>query len=169
MRGTKGLRAAAVAAAMGVLFLVAPAAAEDQPAPAPTSTSAPTGYLSTATWQLLAEVNKHRRAKGLVQLTVDKGLASEARTWGERMARTGVLSHNDALFSTSSRQRLNMRLLGENVGVNTGVAAQHKAFLASSGHRRNIEYAAFRVAGFAVVRDVNGRIWAVEDFGTRRS
>lgn len=168
MRGTKGLRAAAVAAAMGVLFLAAPSTAEDAPAPASEQSAAPTGYLATATWQLLAEVNKHRRSKGLVQLTVDKGLAGEARTWAEQMARTDVLSHNDGLFSTASRQRLGMRLLGENVGVNTGVAAQHKAFMASRGHRVNIEYAAFRVAGFAVVRDANGRIWAVEDFGTRR-
>lgn len=169
MRVTKALRAAAVAAALGVLLMATPSGAEEEPAPAPAPTAAPTGYLSTATWQLLAEVNKHRRAKGLVQLTVDKGLANEARVWAERMARTDVLSHNDGLFSTTSRRRLSMRMLGENVGVNTGVAAQHQAFMASRGHRVNVEYAAFRVAGFAVVRDADGRIWAVEDFGTRTS
>lgn len=169
MRATRALRTAAAAAAIAVLFLAAPSIADEAPAPAPVPTAAPAGYLPTATWQLLAEVNKHRRAKGLVQLTVDRGLANEARLWAERMARSDLLSHNDALFSTTTRSRLSMRLLGENVGVNTGVVAQHKAFLASRGHRVNIEYASFRVAGFAVVRDTDGRIWAVEDFGTRKA
>ena len=134
--------------------------------PSPAPSAAPAGYLPVASWMLLAEVNKHRRARGLVPLRVDAGLASTARAWSEQMAARQVVAHNDAMFSTASRQRLRMRLLGENVGWNTSVLAQHQAFLASPGHRRNVEHAAFRVAGFAVVRDRNGRLWTTQAYGT---
>ena len=137
------------------------------PGPAP-SVAPQTGYLPIASWQLLAEVNTYRRSKGLVALKVDAGLASAARAWSERMVARNVLSHNDALFTTASRDRLGMRALGENVGYNTSVLAQHRAFMASPGHRMNLDYAAFRSAGFAVVRDSRGWLWTTEDFGTPR-
>jgi uncharacterized protein YkwD len=85
------------------------------------------------------------------------------------MVARDVVAHNDALFTRTGRQRVGMRLLGENVGWNYSVLAQHRAFMVSPGHRRNVEYAAFRVAGFAVVRDSRGRLWSTEVFGTPRS
>jgi uncharacterized protein YkwD len=84
------------------------------------------------------------------------------------MAATRRLAHNDSLFSTASRQRLGMAMLGENVGYNFSVMAQHKALLASPGHRRNLEHSGFRSAGFAVVRDARGHLWTTQVFGTRR-
>ena len=160
-------RLAAAAAAALVLVAGAPSLADSAPAPAPAPapTAAPTGYLPVASWQLLAEVNKHRRARGLVALKVDPALAATARKWSESMASRNLLAHNDAMFTTASRQRLRLRILGENVGWNYSVAAQHRAFMISPGHRRNIDYAAFRVAGVAVVRDSRGRLWATEAFG----
>lgn len=167
-------RAAVALGLLAVLATGAPTLAGTTPAPAPVTTApaavgtaAPVGYLPVASWQLLAEVNKHRRARGLVALKVDPGLAATARAWSLRMSERNVLSHNSAMFTTASRQRLGMRMLGENVGWNYSVAAQHKAFMASAGHRRNIEHASFRVAGFAVVRDARGRLWTTEAFGTR--
>ena len=62
-----------------------------------------------------------------------------------------------------------MSRLGENVGFNFSVAAQHKAFMNSRHHRENVVRASYRVAGFAVVRDKNGYLWSTEDFGTPRS
>jgi uncharacterized protein YkwD len=161
----------AVLAALLVVVAGTPTLAQTAvvPAPAPAPSAAPTGYLPVASWQLLAEVNKHRRARGLVALKVDPRLAATARAWSERMAARNVLGHNDALFTTLGRQRIGMRLLGENVGWNRTVLAQHQAFMVSSGHRRNIDYAAFRVAGFAVVRDSRGRLWSTEVFGTPRA
>jgi uncharacterized protein YkwD len=163
------VRIAAAAAAVAVLAVGAPSRADDAPAPAPTPTAAPTGYLPTASWQLLAEVNKYRRAHGLRPLAVDSKLAAAARTWAERMAASGTLAHNDPLFSPASHKRLAMSRLGENVGFNFSVAAQHKAFLNSPHHRANVVLASYRVAGFAVVRDKNGYLWSTEDFGTPRS
>jgi uncharacterized protein YkwD len=133
------------------------------PSPSPV---AAVGYSATGTWQLLALVNKHRRAMGLVALTIDDRLANIARAHTERMAASGNLQHNDALFTAASHQALGMKALGENVGWNYSVTAQDAAFLKSPGHRANIETRGFRVAGFAVVRSVDGRIWSTEDFGT---
>lgn len=163
----RGARCAALVASLLVLLAGAPGTADTAPAPA--TTAAPTGYLPVASWQLLAEVNKHRRARGLVPLKVDTPLAATARTWSERMAARGVVTHNDALFTPAGRQQVGMRLLGENVGWNHTVLAPHGAFVVSPGHRRNIDYPAFRVAGFAVVRDRHGRLWSTEVFGTPRS
>ena len=130
-----------------------------------TSPSPTPGYSATGSWQLLAEVNQHRRAMGLRALAVDSRLAGIARSWADHMVATGTLAHNDAFFSTSSHRALGMRALGENVGWNYSVSAQGDAFLHSPGHRANIENGSFTVAGFAVVRGPDGRIWSVEDFG----
>jgi uncharacterized protein YkwD len=148
-----------VAAAASLLLAGATASsAAAEPAPAP-------GYSATGTWQLLALVNSHRRALHLPPLTVDPRLAGVARQWAEELASSGDLRHDDALFTSSSHRALGMRVLGENVGWNYGVPAQDAAFLASPGHRANIELPAFRAAGFAVVRGGDGRIWSTEDFG----
>jgi uncharacterized protein YkwD len=169
MSRSRIVRAAAAAAVLAVLAVGTPSNAEESPAPAPAPAAAPTGYLPTASWQLLAEVNKYRRAHGLRALTVDSKLAATARSWAERMAASGTLAHNDPLFSPASHKRLAMSRLGENVGFNFSVAAQHKAFLDSPHHRANVVLASYRVAGFAVVRDRNGYLWSTEDFGTPRS
>ena len=169
MSRSRTVRVAAAAAALGVCALGAPAHAESSPSPSPSPSAAPAGYLPTASWQLLAEVNKYRRARGLRALTVDTRLASAARTWAERMAASNTLAHNEPLFSPTSHKRLAMSRLGENVGFNVSVAAQHKAFLDSPHHRANVVLASYRVAGFAVVRDKNGYLWSTEDFGTPSS
>lgn len=159
-----------VGATAGALVLLAgvPSYAESTPTPA-TSPAPAAGYSATGTWQLLALVNQTRRSMGLPALVVDSKLAAVARKHTERMAATGDLRHNDALFTTASRQALGMKALGENVGWNYSVTAQHNAFMKSSGHRANIVTRTFRVAGFAVVRGTDGRIWSTEDFGTPSS
>ena len=173
MNRSRTVRTAAAVAALTVLALGAPSRADGEPAPGPSpsasSSAAPTGYLPNASWQLLAEVNKYRRDRGLRALAVDKKLAAAARSWAERMAAKDTLAHNEPLFSSASHKRLAMSRLGENVGFNFSVAAQHKAFLDSPHHRANVVLASYRVAGFAVVRDKNGYLWSTEDFGTPRS
>jgi uncharacterized protein YkwD len=158
----------AVAVAALVLTTGATSYAEGPPSPAPSSSPAPAvGYSATGTWQLLALVNRTRRSLGLPTLVVDDKLAAVARIHTERMAASGDLRHNDALFTPVSRKALGMKALGENVGWNYSVVAQHDAFLKSTGHRANVVDKGFRLAGFAVVRGADGRIWSTEDFGTR--
>jgi uncharacterized protein YkwD len=161
------------AAAAGIsLALVTGTAsyADDSPSASPAPSAAPApGYSATGTWQLLALVNKHRHAMGMPTLVIDARLARIARTHTEQMAASGVLRHNDALFTSASHKTLGMKAFGENVGWNYSVTAQDTAFLNSPLHRANIETRSFRVAGFAVVRGADGRIWSTEDFGTPNS
>ena len=166
MDAAQKIRIGAAVAALALVTLGAPSHA-DEPAPAPAPASAPKpGYVATGSWQLLAEVNATRKQHGLKPLVVDKRLAATARAWAERMATSGTLSHNDPLFSAASHRRLGIKRLGENVGFDISVPAQHKAFLASPHHRDNVLLASYRVAGFAVVRDKDGHLWSTEDFGT---
>jgi uncharacterized protein YkwD len=158
----------AAAAAVGFALVTGTASYADgttNASPAPSAAPSP-GYSGTGTWQLLALVNKHRRAMGMPALTVDTRLAAIARKHTEQMAASGVLQHNDSLFTASSHKSLGMKAFGENVGWNYSVSAQDDAFLKSPLHRANIETRSFRVAGFAVVRGADGRIWSTEDFGT---
>lgn len=152
------------AAAAAALLLAAGTASYADDAP-PASSAPATTYSSVGTWQLLALVNQRRHALGLPSLTLDPQLAAIARRHAEQMAASGVLEHNDGLFSASSHRQLAMRILGENVGWNYSVSAQHAAYLASPGHRANIQLRGFRVAGFAVVKGADGHVWSTEDFG----
>lgn len=135
----------------------------------PSSAATPVrGYAPVGTAQLLTLVNDHRRSLGLRALTSDPVLAARARDWSGRMAASGRLSHDEDLFTGPHRAALRMRTLGENVGWNVSVTAQHRAFLASSGHRRNVETPGFTRAGFAVVRGADGRLWTTQVFGVPR-
>jgi uncharacterized protein YkwD len=172
MATTRWLAAAAAAAAAALVLTTGGASyagGGTQPTPAASVTPAgppAAGYSATGTWQLLALVNKYRRSAGLQPLTVDTRLANIARAHTERMAASNDLRHNDVLFTPVSHTALRMKALGENVGWNYSVTEQHAAFIKSAGHRANMRMGSFRVAGFAVVRDKNGRIWSTEDFGT---
>jgi len=179
-----GQRWAAVAATALVLTTGAAAYAGDSPVPTPVAAPTPVatalpapapvpppapapGYSAVGSWQLLALVNDHRRVLGLRPLTTDTRLAAVARTWAVKLAASGVLAHNNALFTSASHRTLQLTTIGENVGWNYSVTAQNAAFLKSPLHRANIDKPGFRVAGFAVVRGADGRIWSVEDFGIR--
>jgi uncharacterized protein YkwD len=164
MRISRISRLAAIPAAA---LLLATGTASRADEAQPTASPAPAvSYSPVGTWQLLALVNQRRHALGLPALKVDSRLAAIARRHAEQMAASGVLQHNDGLFSASSHHQLAMRMLGENVGWNFSVPAQHSAYLASAGHRANIQQRSFRVAGFAVVKDADGHVWSTEDFGS---
>jgi uncharacterized protein YkwD len=166
MDAAQKIRIGAAVAALAMVALGAPSHADDAQAVEPAPTVAPAAYVPTGTWQLLAEVNTTRRQHGLRPLVVDRRLAATARAWAEHLAASGTLAHNDPLFSAASHRRLGIRRLGENVGFDVSVPAQHRAFLASPHHRDNVLLPSYRVAGFAVVRDKDGHLWSTEDFGT---
>jgi uncharacterized protein YkwD len=156
------LARAATALALAATCL---AAAASYAAPRVVPAGRAPGYDATATARLYAEVNAHRAAHGLRTLTVDSRLEDVARTWTARMAATGTLAHNDALFTPAAHQAMGISYFGENVGDTWDPARFTPMFLASPHHRENIEYPGFAVAGFAVVLDAKGQYWATEDFG----
>jgi hypothetical protein len=89
---------------------------------------------------------------------------SIAVDWSFHMARAGQLSHNDAFFSPATHSRLGARSEAENVALNYSVDGAHQALMASPHHHDNLMNPTYRVAGFAVVIDGDGRYWVTEDF-----
>lgn len=119
--------------------------------------------------RLVALVNATRAASGLARLAPDAQLTAEAERWTLHMATTGVLAHNDALFTTASHRAYRIRSFAENVGWNYTTATMHAAFLASPHHRDNLMGRDFRLLGIGAVSDGRGRLWVTEDFGTPRT
>ncbi len=153
------LLTAAVAAAL--------AAAVPAAAAGTTSTSVTVDRAGAA--QLLALVNAERARHGAPALTRDGGLEEIAVGHTLDMARTGVLSHNDALFTRSTHLALGIKVFAENVDGDWTVPGSHADFMESPPHRANLLGADYRLAGFAVVRDGTGAIWVTEDCGTART
>jgi hypothetical protein len=130
------------------------------------SASAPV-YDAVGTARLYTLVNTHRAAIGLRPLSLDRRLADVAKSWTLHMAATGVLSHNDALFTKTMHTTLGIKNFGENVAyASLGVDRANVILLESPKHRENIENGAFAVGGFAVYQDAKGVTWVTEDFGT---
>lgn len=85
----------------------------------------------------LAEINASRAAAGLGPLKMDGGLQSHARQHTADMIAKGDIYH-----STSAELKAaagsGWTKLGENVGRGGTVGSLHKAFMNSSGHKKNI-------------------------------
>jgi hypothetical protein len=137
------------------------------------ATAAEQGTLDRpAATQLLALVNAERVANGLEPVTDDPALRGWAEQWSLHMAGTGVLAHNDALFTRSAHSTLRIKVFAENVAwddAQFGVLGAHNQFRNSPHHHDNMLGSAYRLAGFAVARDSKGRVWVTEDFGTPRT
>ena len=118
--------------------------------------------------ELLALVNEERGRRGIPPVARDPRLEEVAIAHTLSMARDGVLRHNDRLFTRESHAELGISRFGENVAYDWSVPAAHEAFLGSAEHRDNVFGPAYRLAGFAVVRDSDGALWVTEDFGTPR-
>lgn len=85
----------------------------------------------------LSEINASRAAAGLGPLKMDGGLQSHARKHTADMIAKGEIFH-----STSGELKAaagsGWTKLGENVGRGGTVGGLHKAFMNSSGHKKNI-------------------------------
>lgn len=85
----------------------------------------------------LSAINSTRKANGLGPLSMDGSLQAHARKHTQDMIAAGEIYH-----STSAELKAaggsGWSRLGENVGRGGTVETLHKAFLDSSGHRKNI-------------------------------
>jgi uncharacterized protein YkwD len=77
------------------------------------------------------------------------------------MANAGTIFHHACLSCLVSGSDWNV--IGENVGVGGTVRSVHRAFMSSSGHRRNILLPGYTRVGVGVVKS-GGRVWVTEIF-----
>jgi uncharacterized protein YkwD len=149
-----------------------PAPETTEPAsPPPTSKPAPASTTTTADppaveagpspefeSQFAKKINGFRSDQGLSALSRDGSLDARARSWAEKMAGDGGLSHSNlgSLLPPWSAA-------GENVGMGGSVKAVFSALAGSSGHRSNMlgDYTHF---GVGVWVDSSGVIWTAHVF-----
>ena len=118
--------------------------------------------------RLRSLIDADRRAHGLGALATRSPLSDVAVAHSRSMAERGELWHNDDLFSRATKDRLGLRLVGENVAANGSIDDAHRRLMASAGHRANLLSASFVQLGLGVAR--TGTTWFItEVFATPSS
>ena len=102
--------------------------------------------------------NKERAQKDVPQLMLGDDLEEFAQKHAEWMASHGRLKHSDLNFDYRSR--------GENIAYNQqNEEAVTKAWMNSTGHRRNIMNPSFTHVGFGCAKTKNGNPYWCAVFG----
>jgi hypothetical protein len=116
---------------------------------------------------LLDSANRERAARGLAPLRWDNNLAKAARRHAQQMAEHNELSHQFSgepdLSSRVRQTTTSFVALAENVAYGASVQGLHTQWMQSPPHRANLLDPKLNSVGIAV-QDVNGRLFAVEDF-----
>ncbi len=118
--------------------------------------------------QALVLLNKDRAANGLPALKANSQLTLLARNYAQDMIRRGFFSHynpeGQSPFDRMKKAGISYNYAGENLAVNTGIAAAEAAFMNSSGHRANILSPNFTEVGIGVARNASGQVYVVQEF-----
>ena len=128
--------------------------------------------MSTGTFEhrLLLRTNYRRALHGCRALRLNAALVHAARLHSTRMSYQGDLSHRLAGEGGLAERAvaagyLNWRILAENLAWGQSTPrAVFRAWVASPGHRANLDNCALRDVGFGVVYSA-GRPWVTADFG----
>jgi uncharacterized protein YkwD len=106
--------------------------------------------------QLFKLINRDRARQGLGLVRADSRLGDVARAHSREMAETGVVSHvsprTGNVRDRVLHARLDVALLGENVGQDYSAAGAHRSFMSSPGHRGNVVDPNMTAVGIGVVR-----------------
>jgi uncharacterized protein YkwD len=164
-----GLRGAAwrppALAVVGVLALVACAS----PLRSAGDAVHPTPRAASLERQVFELVNRHRRAQALPSLDLDARISREARRHSAAMAagsiRPGHAGFDDRIAAL--RRVMPCRSSAENVASNTGyespASAAVRGWLASRGHRANIE-GPYDATGVGVAVTSSGTVYLTQIF-----
>lgn len=111
----------------------------------------------------MRKANRVRLRHDRGRLSSDKQLGYVARRHARSIAERRTLAHDTRLGSRVTR----WRRLGQNTGVGSGCRSLFRAFMRSSGHRRNI-LGRWRYMGVGVARR-DGRVYVQHVFEARRN
>jgi uncharacterized protein YkwD len=123
---------------------------------------------------VLAAVNAHRSALGRRPLTVSPTLTAAAVWKARHMARYGYMSHDDPAPPVGRSTAARIAACGySGGGWGENIAAGFRtsqtvvqAWLASPGHRANIEQPSFTTTGIGAAVSPNGSVFWSQTFGT---
>ena len=114
--------------------------------------------------QLASLTNRTRDNHEKRVLKFDDDLSKAARVQSKRMARRGLLFHND-YDSMNDLIGGTWALVGENVGNGSVLREIQGAFMHSPDHRRNVLYKTWRKVGVGVIRK-DDRFWVTVLFAS---
>ena len=128
--------------------------------------------MSTGTFEhrLFVRTNYRRALHGCRALRLNAALVTSARLHSARMSARRDLSHRlagegDLATRAVAAGYLHWRILAENLAWGQqSPRAVFRAWVASPGHRANLDNCALRDVGFGVVYSA-GRPWVTADFG----
>jgi uncharacterized protein YkwD len=84
------------------------------------------------------------------------------------MISRGFFAHNNpegqTPFDRMRQAGISYKYAGENLAINSSVAAAETAFMNSSGHRANILSPNYTEIGIGVVRNSRGSVYVVQEF-----
>jgi uncharacterized protein YkwD len=113
-------------------------------------------------------MNQERVAEGLAPLVPHAGLRSAARGHGLEMFAYGYFSHRSRNGYTPAqrilKQRVRVRLVGENLAYAPDVVTAQTALMASEDHRKNILSPQFGLVGIGVIDGGSYGVIIVQDF-----
>lgn len=122
--------------------------------------------------QVLVLLNVYRAEKGLSKLDTNFALRSSARWKSLHMGAFNYFGHEDTPIKRSTNDRISdcgysvSNGWGENLAHGQGSAAEvMKAWIASPGHKKNLETAWFRTVGIGVSRSADGTLYWTQNFG----
>lgn len=107
----------------------------------------------------LDAVNAFRTSNGVPALQWEEGAYAKARTWSQKLANDGRLSHS----RLSDGIPAGWRTLGENVAMSSSLEGAMKALEGSPSHRANMLNRAFKKIAIGVVHQ-DGRYWVTQVF-----
>ncbi len=114
--------------------------------------------------ELYALTNQARAARGLGPLAYDAAASNVARSWAQKLARSGSLRHNPNLVAQIDSQVTNQwTRVGENAGYAQSIAAVQSRYMNSPAHAANI-LGQYNRVGVGTARDSAGRVWTTVVF-----
>jgi uncharacterized protein YkwD len=113
-------------------------------------------------------MNQDRAENGLPPLKVNSSLTRLAGNYAQDMINRGFFSHYNpegkSPFDRMQAAGIGYKTAGENLAINSSVAAAEKAFMNSSGHRANILNSTYTDVGIGVRYNAKGQAYVVQEF-----
>ena len=158
----------AVAAATFLAIGLAPAAAiaDETPvtAPAPAQSGAPLLPVATMEAQELASINAERAAAGVGPVTMNSWSQQVAQQHSQDMVATGTIFHNMTGFMDVARSVLGATALGENVAMDSTLAADDSLLFSDPPHQAILLDGRYNTVGVGVALDAKNWVYLTEDF-----
>lgn len=124
--------------------------------------------LSAQEQQALTLLNNDRAKNGLPALKSNSQLARVAENHAKDMISRGYFAHNTpegkTPFQRMQEAGITYSTAGENLAINSSVAAAETAFMNSSGHRANILNTSYTDVGIGVVQNSSGQLYVAQEF-----